>query len=278
MKKYKAYITLKEYLDDTENFLEVKELENNIILGNCYKLGENSIVKPEYHFSNCFNNDLIKISSMIFNSRTILSCNLISRSYTEYIADNLLKNSLFINGVMGLTGSAEIFSERICKGKIFTRNLILYKLTKVNELKYPEGNFLKAEIKDSGIISNMIYDFVNETNTLRGKSKEDISAETNILIQSNSIFKWVCKDKIVCISTFMRKTKNFGIIGLVFTPPEYRGKGFASGCVQKHSEYILRSGFRGSGLYTDKLNTVSNKIYKKIGYRKISEFTDMKFL
>jgi uncharacterized protein len=80
---------------------------------------------------------------------------------------------------------------------------------------------------------------------------------------------------MVAVAAINRKTKNAGIIGLVYTPIEYRRKGYATSHVRKLSEYILQKGFTYCGLFTDKANPTSNHIYKKIGYEPITEFVDI---
>jgi predicted GNAT family acetyltransferase len=74
-----------------------------------------------------------------------------------------------------------------------------------------------------------------------------------------------------------RKTRNVGVIGHVYSPEEYRRKGYATAVVQKLSEYILQNGFRYCGLFTDKANPTSNHIYSKIGYEPSTQFTSLRF-
>ncbi|MBJ6958567.1 GNAT family N-acetyltransferase, partial [Vibrio cholerae] len=54
-------------------------------------------------------------------------------------------------------------------------------------------------------------------------------------------------------------------IGGVYTPPEFRKKGFASKLVANISQIILDSG-KFPSLLTDLDNPTSNHIYKEIGF------------
>jgi len=58
-------------------------------------------------------------------------------------------------------------------------------------------------------------------------------------------------------------------ISAVYTPPEYRGHGYASGNVAALSQLSLDEGAERLLLYTDKANPTSNKIYQEIGYRPV---------
>jgi predicted GNAT family acetyltransferase len=59
-------------------------------------------------------------------------------------------------------------------------------------------------------------------------------------------------------------------IGPVYTPPERRGSGYASGLVADMSAGVLAEGNRCI-LYTDLGNPVSNSVYRGIGYRTVGE-------
>jgi uncharacterized protein len=58
-------------------------------------------------------------------------------------------------------------------------------------------------------------------------------------------------------------------IGPVYTPPELRGKGYASACTAAVSQLLLDSGRQFCFLFTDLSNPTSNSIYQKIGYRPV---------
>jgi uncharacterized protein len=60
-------------------------------------------------------------------------------------------------------------------------------------------------------------------------------------------------------------------IGPVYTPPEHRGRGYASGLVAAVSRAQLDAGFRFCFLYTDLANPTSNRIYQAIGYRPVTD-------
>jgi hypothetical protein len=67
-------------------------------------------------------------------------------------------------------------------------------------------------------------------------------------------------------------------IAPVYTPPEVRGRGYASACVAALSQCLLDSGRQQCYLYTDLANPTSNKIYQAIGYRPVGDAIEMQFL
>lgn len=63
----------------------------------------------------------------------------------------------------------------------------------------------------------------------------------------------------------------------VYTPPELRGRGYASALVAACSQGALDAGARLCSLYTDLANPTSNKIYAAVGYRPVGDVTIYRF-
>lgn len=81
----------------------------------------------------------------------------------------------------------------------------------------------------------------------------------------------------VSMAGFTREMQTVIGLAFVYTPPYYRGKGYASSCVAQVSQIALDKGFNKCVLYTDLLNPTSNSIYQKIGYTAICDSLMLKF-
>lgn len=81
----------------------------------------------------------------------------------------------------------------------------------------------------------------------------------------------------VSMAGYTREMKSAIGIGFVYTPPYYRGKGYASSCVARISQMALDKGYRRCVLYTDLLNPTSNSIYQKIGYKAVCDSLMLEF-
>jgi FR47-like protein len=68
----------------------------------------------------------------------------------------------------------------------------------------------------------------------------------------------------------------FGVarVGPVYTPPEQRGRGWASAAVAEVSRRIVAEGARAC-LFTDQANPTSNKIYAALGYRPVVDMANL---
>lgn len=68
----------------------------------------------------------------------------------------------------------------------------------------------------------------------------------------------------------------FGVVrvGPVYTPPDQRGRGWASNAVAAISGRLQAEGARVC-LYTDQANPTSNRIYARLGYRPVADMANL---
>jgi hypothetical protein len=75
----------------------------------------------------------------------------------------------------------------------------------------------------------------------------------------------------VSFAGFGGRTPNGIRVGPVYTPPELRGRGYASALTAALTQRLLDEGRRFCFLFTDLANPTSNSIYQRIGYRAVSD-------
>jgi uncharacterized protein len=81
----------------------------------------------------------------------------------------------------------------------------------------------------------------------------------------------------VCLAAAGGSTPNGIRIGPVYTPPELRGRGYASALVADLTRLQLESGRRFCFLFTDLANPTSNRIYQRVGYRPVADVDQWSF-
>jgi len=74
----------------------------------------------------------------------------------------------------------------------------------------------------------------------------------------------------VSIAGYGGRTPNGIRIGPVYTPPELRGRGYASALTAALTQRLLDGGLTFCFLFTDLANPTSNSIYQRIGYEPVS--------
>ncbi len=81
----------------------------------------------------------------------------------------------------------------------------------------------------------------------------------------------------VSMASHSGPTPNGIRIGRVYTPPDYRGKGYARACVAALSRLLLDSGYRYCFLFADLSNPTADRLYQSIGYRPVAEAEEYEF-
>lgn len=90
---------------------------------------------------------------------------------------------------------------------------------------------------------------------------------------------WLWEDggRPVSLSGYGSETPNGIRIGPVYTPPDLRGRGYATSLVAAQTGWLLAAGRTFAFLYTDLDNPTSNALYRRIGYRMVAESADVRF-
>ena len=88
---------------------------------------------------------------------------------------------------------------------------------------------------------------------------------------------WEDDAQVVSLAGFGGPTPNGIRVGPVYTPPERRGRGYASALVAELTSQQLDGGRRFCFLFTDLANPTSNSIYQRIGYRPVTDVDEWVF-
>jgi predicted GNAT family acetyltransferase len=91
-----------------------------------------------------------------------------------------------------------------------------------------------------------------------------------------SLVLWEDGGRVVSLAGHAGETPNGSRVGPVYTPPELRGRGYASALTAALTERLLERR-RFCFLYTDLANSTSNSIYRRIGYRPVTDVTVWRF-
>jgi uncharacterized protein len=148
--------------------------------------------------------------------------------------------------------------------------LRIYELKEVVIPSSGRGNLRAAGAGDFEIVAKWWHAARMEMFGKSEASEDRLTAKYRI--DDGDVFLWD-DDGPVSMACRTRPTRRGISVGMVYTPPEARRRGYATACVAELSRTLLRSGWDFCSLFADILNPVSNNIYQKIGYRPIGEFT-----
>ena len=114
-----------------------------------------------------------------------------------------------------------------------------------------------------------------------GKNEPDeerIERTVDHKLSAGGIGLWEDEGRSVSAVGFGSPTPTGIRIGPVYTPPELRGRGYASALTAHVSAEQLAAGRSFCFLYTDLANPTSNKIYTDIGYERVCDSVEYKFV
>ncbi|MDR1463932.1 MAG: GNAT family N-acetyltransferase [Oscillospiraceae bacterium] len=96
-------------------------------------------------------------------------------------------------------------------------------------------------------------------------------------LERDELFFWESGGAPVSMAASHRKTIRGAGIGFVYTPPHFRGKGYATSLVAALTQKQLDVGYRFCFLFADAANPISNGVYRKIGYVPVCTFDEISF-
>ncbi|HEX6923218.1 MAG TPA: GNAT family N-acetyltransferase [Bacillales bacterium] len=269
----------KDFLEKTEEFLLKNEAINNLPLGILYRLAsekENNPDHPSPFFATAESENHPVLAMVITPPKNLIISGaedgLESSGAIQTAVSFLKESGIQIPGVIGERNLAEkfarIWTEQDEGGFTVQMEQRIYRLDKVNPVDKKPGQLRMAKMADLALVSDWIYAFSVDANEPMGREEADELAQKKI--QQESIFLWE-DQRVVSMAGKSRPTKNGATVSLVYTPPAYRQKGYASSCVAALSQRILNEGYRFCSLYTDLANPTSNSIYMKMGYQPVAD-------
>jgi predicted GNAT family acetyltransferase len=107
--------------------------------------------------------------------------------------------------------------------------------------------------------------------------REEARQAAGLGIEDENTYLWE-DEKPVSLAMKSRPTRNGVSVTLVYTPPELRGRGYATACVGELSRLLLESGWEYCALFADVTNVAANRVYRRIGYKPVCDHDEYVFL
>jgi hypothetical protein len=193
------------------------------------------------------------------------------------LSDELKIMGFAIPGVMAEQGLAYRFAALYAETGGFHRKetLTVMRLDRVNGIPKAPGGHRMARESDLYFLPYWERTFGEECNV--GFTSVEAHAERiRPLLGKNAWFLWEDGCPVSQASN-RRNTENGAVVTGVYTPPFYRGKGYASSVVAALSQHLLDRGSTFCCLFANAENPISCGIYRKMGYRDLCTYEVLKF-
>lgn len=172
------------------------------------------------------------------------------------------------------TRFAELWSNRVGCDHRRGLHLGLFELASVQHpVAPPPGKLRLAGPDDLELVRRWGAGFIEDTH----ETDEGIKRLPDVLVRAGKLYLWEDPGP-KSMAGVVGESPNGARVGYVYTPVEYRGRGYASILVAELSDLLLKGGRRFCCLYADLANPTSCGVYERIGYRRIRDVLDITFL
>jgi predicted GNAT family acetyltransferase len=196
------------------------------------------------------------------------------RATTETLVDAIAAAAPDLPGVIGDATTAAVFAatwaERMHVPASPEEAQRIYRLGTLVPPRGVPGSLRPASERDRELLVRWTEGFDRDTDT--GDPGTDTEDEVDRRLRDGRLRIWDVGEPV---SMAMTREPAVGVarVAGVYTPPEHRGRGYASACVAALSAHVLATDADTCILFTQLANPTSNAIYRAIGYEPVMEVT-----
>ena len=266
------------FLDAAGPRLLADEARHNLMLGLAGTLRDHPSVYPDYRLW------LVRDGGEVVGValRTLPFNVVVARPESDAVLDALADAiDEELPGVVGALPEAEAFAAAWSAktGGMSSRTLAtaIHALERVRPVSGVAGAMRSAVDDDRPLLVEWLEAFGEEA-LPEGEARGEVESTVDHRLGAENAGLVLWEDGgPVSVAGFGGSTPNGIRIGPVYTPPELRGRGYASALVAELSRMLLAEGRRFCFLYTDLANPTSNRIYERIGYERVCESASFAF-
>ncbi|MCA1711042.1 MAG: GNAT family N-acetyltransferase [Actinobacteria bacterium] len=190
-----------------------------------------------------------------------------------------------VAGANGALPAVRAFADELARlggGRVdVAQHTRLHELTALVPPAPVPGRLRPATADDADVATAWLAEFMGDADEQAGRARGSTAHEApdrdGVLrrVRDGRLWFW-CDDQGVRVHLLGAGPPAFGVarIGPVYTPPQQRGRGWASNAVAELSRRLLADGTRVC-LFTDQANPASNKIYAALGYRPVLDMVNL---
>ena len=278
-----TYQNANDFLNKTQPILQQNEMVNSLMLGICIRLKTSSEqIHMQPYLATVDDEYGLSVAACMAPPHNIVlwGSDTCSDEALALVIQDMLAHTWPVPGVVGPAHVSQRFAavwenitQRNVRDGLRQR---LFELEKVTSSAPAPGMLRLATEHDRDTVAQWGTAFYKEAMHKHNDAGAQQLAETRI--HAGDLYVWEGPD--ATIVTMAAKTRPLATtisIGFVYTPPAYRGRGYASNCVAALSQLLLDTGWQSCNLFTDLANPVSNSIYPKIGYRPVCDYNEYIF-
>jgi uncharacterized protein len=273
------------FLSEAEELLLADEARHNLILGIAGTVRDSPDIYPLRSFWLARHGSRVVGAAMRTPPYNLILARPASPAALAALAEAVSDE---LPGVVGSVPESEEFAELwAARAGVRARTNMrqgVYALEQVEPPLPAPGSPRVATADDRELVLRWWIAFGEEVLHEGGPGRENAAAMVDHRLASpaSGIILWEDEGEPVSLAGWGGRTPNGIRVGPVYTPPELRGRGYATALTAELSQRLLDGrlfdgGRRFCFLYTDLANPTSNAIYERIGYRRVAESAEVVF-
>jgi predicted GNAT family acetyltransferase len=272
-----------EFLQDVRPSLEAREAAYNLMYGLVLRLQRYpERIKKTPYFAAVHSPRGVEAAALMTppHNLVVMSADGGAEGAFEAIARDLRRRRWTVPGVVGpnepALGFASVWQALTARRYTLAIHERLYELTRVIQPPQPPGRMRLALPGDEELVANWLYEFHLEALPDEPTALSNHREEARIRLADQDIYLWE-NGQPVAMAGRTRPTPKGYCIGPVYTPGQFRQRGYATALTAGLSQALLDTGRRFTVLFTNLANPTANSIYQKIGYRAVCDFDLYRF-
>jgi uncharacterized protein len=266
------------FLGAASDWLMRAEAEHNLILGVAARLSTSREEVAEPPFFVTVHDARDVTGAAMLNPPFKLVLTRLPASAIEAIAETAETRHRTLPGVFGPEDAARGFAERWTRrtGGTFRTGMRqrIYRLEEVVPPPAPPPGGMRAGGADDVALA---VEWMDAFNVDTGIERPDPRPQVARWTAGGDLAIWDDDGMPRSMAAVVRRTPRGSGIASVYTPPEHRGRGYATALVATLSSREVERGSAFCFLHTDLANPTSNGIYQRIGYRPVCDVVDLVF-
>ena len=267
------------FLAEAGPLLMADEARHNLILGLAGTLRATPDVYPDWSLWLVYDGGIVVGAAL----RTPPYNAVLARPLDNAALDELVDAIDELPGVVGAVPEVDAFAGRWCAQRGCRARLVfgqgVFALRAVADLPRAPGSLREATRDDYDLLLEWFGDFAREAlhEGEPGAEQHERQIRLRLDAADGGFALWEDAGQVVSLCGYGSPTPSGMRIGPVYTPPELRGRGYATTLTADVSAAQLARGRRFCFLYTDLSNPTSNAIYERIGYVRVCESKQLEF-
>jgi hypothetical protein len=279
------YNSAAKFLEKNRAFLLEREAENNLMLSIAFGVESGRLVaKGASYFGSVEEDGRILATAVMTPPQQAVLARSEHEEAVRMLAGDIWSFHEATPGVHGPRPTGAWFSDAwsalTSREPRLSLQERLYRLEHLRPVPTPPGSARPAQPADWPLLAQWQVAFQREALP----HQRALPREADLLVHWQTLsvlppsvlgqWVWVARGDVVSYVAYGSATPNGMRIGPVYTPPEARGRGYATALTARVSQEVLDQGKHFVTLFTDLANPTSNKIYQTIGYAPIADFDE----